>query len=285
LYAANFGRVSALALDPIEKKPLYHFHPGTMILSVGTVGCNLHCQFCQNWQLAQEEVETEEISPANLAALALRLQAKGNIGIAYTYSEPLVWFDYLLETAKRAHRQGLKNVLVTNGFCNPEPLRELLPYLDAVNLDLKGPDLFYQKRCAGHLGPVQNTARLLAGRVHLEVTSLLIPGENDHSEQIKALVRFLAELNPKLPLHFSRYFPHYRLDIPPTSLPTLEEAYILAREELSYVYLGNIGSTKYSSTCCPQCGAVLVERRGEIVVGGIKDGQCVACGEEVDLIL
>lgn len=285
LFAANFGQVSALALDPIEKKPLYHFHPGALILSVGTVGCNLHCQFCQNWQLAQEEAETEEISPADLVALAVQLQAQGNIGIAYTYSEPLVWYDYLLETTRRAHRQGLKNVLVTNGYFNPEPLRELLPYLDAVNLDIKGPDLFYQKRCAGHLGPVQKTAQLLAGRVHLEVTSLLIPGENDHRDQLKALIRFLADLNPKLPLHFSRYFPHYRLEIPPTPLATLEEAYDLAREELSYVYLGNIGNTKYSSTYCPQCGALLVERRAKVVASGIKDGQCVACGEEVDFSL
>ncbi|NLY91821.1 MAG: AmmeMemoRadiSam system radical SAM enzyme [Firmicutes bacterium] len=286
LYAANYGRISALALDPVEKKPLYHFYPGSLILSVGTVGCNLSCQFCQNWQISQEEVETEEYSPSELVALAGQLQEKGNIGLAYTYSEPLVWFDFILDTAKLAKERGLKNVLITNGYLNPQPLSALLPYLDAVNLDLKGSDFFYRKHCGGRLDPVLTTARRLAGEVHLEVTNLLIPGENDQPAEIKTLVDFLAGLDRKIPLHFSRYFPQYNLAVPPTPLATLEEAYRLAREKLSYVYLGNISDARYSATFCPQCGALLVKREAyRIKTDGIKDGRCGQCGEEVDLIL
>ena len=286
LYTLNYGRVSALALDPIEKKPLYHFHPGSLILSVGTVGCNLRCQFCQNWRIAQDEAETELISPEKLVALAAGAKAKGNIGLAYTYSEPLVWFEYILDTARLARKQGLKNVLVTNGYLNPEPLEELLPYLDGVNLDLKGPDTFYQKHCGGRLAPVMKTAEKLVGRVHLEVTSLLIPGENDGPDAIKDLVAFLADLDRKIPLHFSRYFPQYRLDLPPTPLATLEQACRVAREKLAYVYVGNVADPKYSATYCPRCGAVLVERSVyRVQLEGINNGHCAMCGEEVDIIL
>ncbi|HHW12877.1 MAG TPA: AmmeMemoRadiSam system radical SAM enzyme [Firmicutes bacterium] len=285
LYTVNYGRVSAVALDPVEKKPLYHFYPGSLVLSVGTVGCNLHCQFCQNWRIAHDEAATEQVSPEQLVALAVEAREQGNIGLAYTYSEPLVWFEYILATARLAREQGLKNVLVTNGYLNPAPLKELLPYLDAVNLDLKGPDAFYQKLCGGRLTPVRKTAEQLAGRVHLEVTNLLIPGENDHQDAIEDLVVFLAGLDRKIPLHFSRYYPQYRLKIPPTPLATLEQAYRLAREKLDYVYLGNVADPKYSTTYCPRCGAVLVERLFYgVKLDGVKNGHCAACGEEVDLI-
>lgn len=286
LYTVNYGQVSALALDPIEKKPLYHFHPGSLVLSVGTVGCNLRCQFCQNWRIAHDEADTEFISPEKLVALAVGAKVQGNIGLAYTYSEPLVWFEYIFDTARLARRQGLKNVLVTNGYLNPEPLKELLPYLDGVNLDLKGPDAFYRKHCEGRLAPVRKSAEQLVGRVHLEVTSLLIPGENDGPDAIEDLVGFLADLDGKIPLHFSRYFPQYRLNIPPTPLSTLEQAYRLAREKLDYVYIGNVGDPVYSRTDCPRCGAVLVERSAYgVKLDGVKNRHCAGCGEEVDLIL
>lgn len=286
LYAVNYGRISALALDPIEKKPLYHFHPGRLILSVGTVGCNLRCQFCQNWRIAHEEAATELIAPEQLVALAEEAKGKGNIGLAYTYSEPLVWFEYIFDTARLARQRGLKNVLVTNGYINPDPLKELLPYLDGVNLDLKGPDSFYQKHCGGRLAPVKKTAAQLVGRVHLEVTSLIIPGENDSPAAIKDLVDFVASLDRKLPLHLSRYFPQYRLNIPPTPLATLEQIYRAAREKLDYVYIGNIADPKYSATDCPRCGTVLVERLfSGVQLDGIKDRYCTNCGEEVDLVL
>ncbi|NLW55270.1 MAG: AmmeMemoRadiSam system radical SAM enzyme [Firmicutes bacterium] len=287
LYAANYGRISALALDPIEKKPLYHFYPGTLILSVGTIGCNFTCRFCQNWQIAHQEVATDEMAPEELVALALRWQPEGNIGIAYTYSEPLVWFDYIMETARLAKDKGLKNVLVTNGYINPEPLATLIPYLDGVNLDLKGPEPFYQTYCGGSLAPVLKTAAQLAGRVHLEVTNLLLPGENDDEEDLTALVRFLASLDRRIPLHFSRYFPQYQMRIPTTPLASLEKAFYLAKEELHYVYLGNIpDSGAFSNTFCPECGSLWVKRSGPTVtVAPFQEGCCLGCGREVDLLL
>lgn len=287
LYAANYGRVSALALDPIEKKPLYHFYPDSLVLSVGTVGCNLTCRFCQNWQIAHQEATTEELAPEELIAMAVRLQPEGNIGLAYTYSEPLVWFDYILETARLGKVKGLKNVLVTNGYINPEPLAALIPYLDGVNLDLKGPDRFYKTYCGGSLQPVLKTAAQLAGRVHLEVTNLLLPGENDGEEDIASLVRFLATLDRKIPLHFSRYFPQYQMTIPATPPASLKKAFYLAKEELPYVYLGNISdSGTYSNTFCPECGAVWVERKGlTVTVVALQEGHCVGCGKEADLLL
>ena len=285
LYAANYGRISSLVLDPIEKKPLYHFYPGSLILSVGTVGCNLTCRFCQNWQIAHQDAATEEMAPEELVALALRWQPKGNIGIAYTYSEPLVWFDYVMASARLAKAKGLKNVLVTNGYLNPEPLAALIPYLDAVNLDLKGPEPFYQTYCGGSLAPVQKTAAQLAGRVHLEVTSLLLPGENDREEDLAALISFIAGLDRKIPLHFSRYFPQYQMKIPPTPLSSLKKAFYLAKEELPYVYLGNIPDDGiFHNTYCPECGALWVERRGFTATVTVQDRCCSGCGREVDLV-
>ncbi len=285
IYSSNYGRVSSLALDPIEKKPLYHFYPGSLILSVGTAGCNLTCKFCQNWQIAHEEAEAEEISPEDLVALAIHYQPKENIGIAYTYSEPLVWYDYILDTARLGKEKGLKNILVTNGYINPEPLEELIPYIDGVNLDIKGNDRFYETNCGGRLEPVLNTAKKLAGRVHLEVTNLLIPGENDKEEEITNLVCFLAELDKKIPLHFSRYFPQYQMTASPTPVSTLERAFALAKEKLCYVYLGNIRDSRYSQTLCPECGQLWVDRTLEVTISGLKDGHCTSCGKEADLIL
>lgn len=285
IYSSNYGRVSSLALDPIEKKPLYHFYPGSLILSVGTIGCNLACKFCQNWQIAHEEAETEEISPEDLVSLAIRYQPEGNIGIAYTYSEPLVWYDYILDTARLGREKGLKNILVTNGYINPKPLEELIPYIDGVNLDIKGSDSFYENNCGARLEPVLNTASKLVGRVHLEVTNLLIPGENDREEEIVDLIRFLAELDKKIPLHFSRYFPQYRMTTSSTPMSKLEKAYTLAKEELYYVYLGNISDYRYSRTHCPECGELWVDRRMNVAILGLKDGHCAACGREADLIL
>lgn len=288
---SSYGQVSALALDPIEKKPLYHFYPGAEILSVGTVGCNLRCGFCQNWEIAHGDAPTEYLSPKDLVELADNYRARGNIGLAYTYSEPLVWYEYVYDTARLARKKGLKNVLVTNGYLNPEPLRELLPYIDAVNLDLKGwEDNFYRRHCEGRVGPVLKTVEIMAEKVHLEVTNLLIPGENDREEEIGELVRFLAGLDRRIPLHFSRYFPNYRLELPPTPISILETAYKLAKEELDYVYVGNIDAVDermgYNRTNCPGCGQILVERTGfKARVTGVDGDCCGTCGREVDLVL
>lgn len=241
LYTMNYGRCTAIALDPIEKKPLYHFYPGSHILSLGTWGCNFACQFCQNWQLAQAEPETRELLPSQAVEEALRLKANGNIGIAYTYSEPSVWYEYIFDTSELAKAAGLKNVLVTNGYINEEPLYKLLPYIDAMNIDVKAfQSDFYREYCRGQLSAVQRTVELAAGHCHVEITTLVIPGLNEAPEEIGELAKWLASVNPDIPLHLSRYFPQYKMNIPATSKETLIRAQDAAEEYLKYVYLGNV---------------------------------------------
>lgn len=238
----NYGKVTAIALDPIEKKPLKLFQPQTSILSLGTFGCNLACRFCQNWSIAQtDETATEYLAPGEAVELALKLAARGNIGIAYTYSEPLMWYEYVLDTAKLARDAGLENVLVTNGYLNPKPLKKLLPYIDAVNLDIKAyTEGFYHDMCRGSLAPVLRNARIIAGYCHLEITTLIIPGMNDSPEEIGNLASWIAQIDKDIPLHLSRYFPNYRLNIPPTPLSTLKAAGDKAKESLKHVFLGNV---------------------------------------------
>lgn len=242
LESLNYGLCTALALDPIEKKPLYNFYPGSKILSAGTFGCNLKCSFCQNWTIAHgENPPVYEVTSLELADLAQKHKAEGNIGLAYTYSEPLMWYEFVLETAKEVSNKGLKNVLVSNGYINEEPLQELLPFIDAANIDVKGyNDTFYPKMCKGKLEPVKKTVALLAPHCHVEVTTLVIPGENDKVEEIEELARWLSTVSPEVTLHLTRYFPNYRLNLPPTPRKTLEKAREAALRHLSKVYLGNI---------------------------------------------
>ncbi|HHZ20786.1 MAG TPA: AmmeMemoRadiSam system radical SAM enzyme [Firmicutes bacterium] len=286
LFTANYGQVTALALDPIEKKPLYHFHPGAAILSVGSFGCNLGCSFCQNWEISQQRRAGQLVAPEDLVELARKTQAEGNIGLAYTYAEPAVWWEFMLETAGRIRAAGLKNVMVTNGYLNPEPWEELLPYLDAVNLDVKAfTGDFYKRHCRGRLEPVLASVERLAGRVHLELTTLLIPGWNDGDDEIRTLAQWLAAIDPKIPLHLTRYYPQYQMDLPPTPPETLERAYRIAREKLDFVYIGNL-ATDHRHTLCPQCGALWVERSGWTGrVMGIADGRCRVCGLASPLVL
>ncbi|MDD5020039.1 MAG: AmmeMemoRadiSam system radical SAM enzyme [Candidatus Omnitrophica bacterium] len=240
LYTLNYGRAASLALDPIEKKPLYHFYPGETILSAGTVGCNLACLFCQNWSISQEvQTPTEPITIPGLIAHARRL---GSFGVAYTYNEPFIWYEFVLEAARAVREAGLKNVLVTNGFVEPGPLQELLPYIDAANIDIKSiRDDFYRKVCSGRVGPGLKTIETMAAACHVELTCLVIPTLNDSPEDISALADWVAEhAGPDVPLHFSRYFPCYKMTIPPTPPRTLFEAQKIARKKLSRVYLGNI---------------------------------------------
>lgn len=241
LAALNYGQVSALALDPIEKKPLYHFHPGTMIFSVGSYGCNLACPFCQNYTIAQQLPPTRYISAAKLAALTAEYSAQGSIGLAFTYNEPLMWLEYIMDVAPRLKEQGLKVVLVSNGFIEKKPLQALLPWVDAWNIDVKAfNEEFYRRLCKGQLDTVKNTVEEIVGKAHLEITTLLIPGENEAEDEIRDLARWLASLDPNLVLHLSRYYPAYRLNSPPTELKTLRKARQIAREYLNYVYLGNV---------------------------------------------
>lgn len=284
LYAANYGQVSAAALDPMEKKPLYHFYPGSLIFSLGTLGCNLRCGFCQNWHIAQtDSAPARYLSPQQVVqqARALREREASMVGLAYTYSEPLMWYEFVLDTARLAREAGLKNVLVTNGYINRQPLQELLPYIDAMNIDLKGAtDEFYRRHCAGRLEPVQETIRLAAQSCHVEVTTLLIGGENDSPEQVEQLARFLAGINRRLPWHLSRYFPNYQFDLPPTPLESLQRARQVAREYLDFVYTGNAPELDSGNTLCPRCGRTVIKRHGYLVDGsGLEGGSCRYCGE------
>ena len=239
----NYGLVTSMALDPIEKKPLRRFHPGSTILSVGSFGCNLRCAFCQNHEISmcsRERARTVSVSPEELVDKALSLRNSRNIGIAYTYNEPLIGYEFVRDCAVLAHQNGLSNVLVTNGYVNEAPLRELLPYIGAMNIDLKAfTDEFYQT-LHGHIEPVKRTIAISAAQCHVEVTTLIIPGQNDSPDEMRVLSEWLAGVDSDIPLHISRFFPRYRMgDAHATSVETIYALADIARQNLKHVYLGN----------------------------------------------
>jgi len=237
LYASNYGKIVSYAYDPIEKKPLNHFYPGSTIFSIGTFGCNLACRFCQNHELV---AFNGLVTPA-FDEQVLELAAQnGSIGIAFTYNEPTVWYEYVLDMSKKAHEKGLKTVLVTNGYINEAPLLELLPYIDAMNIDLKSmTNSFYESICGGTLSPVLRTIEICAKYTHVEITNLLIDGLNADQDELEAMCRWLAAINANIPLHISRYFPAHLLDVPKTRLETLALACDIAEKHLTNVSIGN----------------------------------------------
>lgn len=289
LYATNYGQCSSYAMDPVEKKPLYHFYPGSLILSLGTVGCNLRCGFCQNWQIAHESPPTSYLAPERAVELARQQEERGYhcVGLAYTYSEPFMWYEYVYDIAGLARQAGLKNVLVTNGYVSEEPLRELLPYIDAMNIDVKAfTDDFYRSACAGRLDPVLRTVEIAHKQCHVEITTLLVTGLNDSPEEVTKLADWLAGLDPEIPLHFSRYFPNYKMDLPPTPLETMSRAREIARKKLRYVYIGNAPELGESSTRCPGCDKLLIDRQGyRVRTGEITGGACSTCGEKIAVVM
>lgn len=240
LYSEVYGKITSIALDPIEKKPLYRYHPGEHILSVGTKGCNFSCGFCQNWEISQnmgaplENITSREIID--------RAKALKSFGIAYTYNEPFIWYEFVFDTARIARAEGLKNVLVTNGYVNMEPLEGMLPHIDAMNIDIKSSDeAFYEKVCKGRLAPVLDVIKRSARSCHVELTNLIIPTLNDSQEAITTLVNWIHDnVGPDAPLHFSRYFPCYKMSLPATPVETLRMAERIAKKKLKYVYLGNV---------------------------------------------
>lgn len=242
LYAKSYGQISSLALDPIKKKPLYHFYPGTKILSVGSFGCNFSCSFCQNYNISMNTPEVARISPENLVYEAFNLKSSGNIGLAYTYNEPFISFEYVLDCSKLNKEKGLNNVLITNGYVQEKPLMEMLPYIDAMNIDLKSfsPE-FYKKMCGGGIDSVKNTIEIAAKNCHVEITCLIIPGLNDSSDEMEAMSMWISNLSNEIPLHLSRFFPSYKLlDKDPTPRTTLETLAKIAKQYLNHVYLGNV---------------------------------------------
>jgi pyruvate formate lyase activating enzyme len=284
LFAATYGKVSAANMDPVEKKPLFHFHPGREILSIGSVGCNFRCGFCQNWHLVLGEAS---LSPAGIPELVRAASRSGSVGIAYTYNEPLIWFEFVRDCAREVRKAGMANVLVTNGYVSPEPLAELLPLVDAMNIDLKSMDPgFYRKVCGGTLEPVLDTIRAASRTVHVEITALLVTGENDSDEAIRRLVDFVSDTDPEIPLHFSRYFPQYRYTAPPTPPGRLEAACRIGREKLSYVYVGNYHLEGSEDTRCPRCGATVVRRIGyRTSPVGLAGNRCASCAAQLRFVV
>jgi pyruvate formate lyase activating enzyme len=285
LWAVNYGEIVSMALDPIEKKPLYHFYPGSQILSVGPNGCNLRCQNCQNWNISQELQPTRFMAPEQLVRAA---QEMDSVGIAYTYSEPLIWFEYIYDAAISSRELGLKTVLVSNGYINEQPFRELAPLIDAMNIDIKSMNpQFYRNTCKGSLDAVLRTAEIaIASGILVEITNLVITGLNDTDDDFRSLVDWLARLDRKIPLHFSRYFPQHKMDRPQTPTERLQRAFAIAREQLDYVYVGNIDLAGAGDTKCPRCQNTLISRQGyRISISGIVDGCCAHCHSKVDMRL
>ncbi len=280
LVSLNYGKVSSMGIDPVEKKPLYHFYPGSSILSIGTWGCNFSCGFCQNWQISQQKPSLETCTAEKIVDVALK---RDSLGIAYTYSEPLIWFEFVLEVAELAREKGLKNVLVSNGFINQKPLQELLPFIDAANIDLKSfSDDFYTKHCGGELNPVLESIKTIYQQdTHLEVTTLLIGGLNDDEQELEKLFNWIGELDPEIPLHLSRYFPSYKMTKKATDLETLQKAFQKAKKSLQYVYPGNFQLANQQNTFCPECGTVLINRKGHSGSSNIKEGVCYDCGRKI----
>jgi pyruvate formate lyase activating enzyme len=289
LVATTYGRPSSLQIDPMEKKPLYHFLPGQPIFSMATAGCNLHCLNCQNWQLSQrggEEMEQiYQMEPDALVAVALEYHCRA---IAYTYSDPIVFYEYMEDTARLAHEQGLRNVMVTAGYINPRPLRQLCKVLDACNTDLKAfDDGFYRKINGGTLKPVLEALRIFRQEgVWIEVTNLLIPGLNDDMSMVRRMSRWIKnELGADTPLHFSRFQPLYRMrNLPATPKESLERAHAEARDAgLNHVYIGNLRGHKAEHTYCPRDGTVVIRRNSyRIVENRLNgEGQCPVCNQPI----
>jgi len=240
----NYGRLTSIALDPIEKKPLYRFHPGSKILSVGSFGCNLRCPWCQNHDISMagaDGAETRYVGPEALADLAERYAAQGNIGVAFTYNEPLISFEYVRDASRVLKARELKTVLVTNGCTNPEYFGELLPLIDAMNIDLKSIIPEFYAGIGGDLDAVQENIQQAAARCHVELTCLLIDGENDSVDEMERMADFIASVSPDIPFHISRFFPRHRMtDREPTRMETMRKFEEIARRKLKHVYLGNV---------------------------------------------
>jgi len=286
LYSLVHGKPCTVHVDRIEKKPLYHFLPGTNSFSIATAGCNLHCLYCQNWEISQckpEEIPHLNLSPEEIVKKAIKEKCKS---ISYTYTEPTIAIEYFLDIAKLARKNKLKNIIVSNGFINEEPLKDFCKYLDAANIDLKSfDDKFYKELITASFKPVLNTLKILKeNNVWLEITNLIIPKKNDNLEEIKKMCTWIKNnLGENTPLHFSRFFPMYKmLNIEPTTENSLLEAKKTALENgLKYVYIGNIDIENTENTYCPKCEKSLIKRAGfEVISNNIKDDKC-SCSEKI----
>ena len=287
LRSVTYGYPCSVNIDPIEKKPLFHFLPGSPIFSIATAGCNLHCLNCQNWEISQASPETiaaASCPPERVVSIAQQHKCPS---IAYTYTDPIAYYEYTYDTSRLAKQSGLRNVLVTAAYCNTKPWKHLLEVTDAARIDFKGiTEDFYRRVCSGTLAPVQQSLiDAVAVGVHVEVINLIIPTLNDKPDEIRRLARWVkTNLGSDIPLHFSRFFPHYKMQhLPPTPLDTLDTARQIALEEgLYYVYIGNIRSQQGENTYCPGCHKLLIERQDYVVLQNVlKDGCCPDCGKKI----
>lgn len=288
LVSENYGKVCSIRFDPIEKKPLYHYFPGKIILSVGSIGCNLRCKFCQNFEISQSTVDDypfiSEYTPREIVEIALK--EANNFGISYTYNEPIVWYEFMYDIAKLAQTENLKNVMVTNGFINREPLEELCRFMDAFSVDLKAfTDRFYKQLTSSSLEPVLETLKYLKSQhKHIEITNLVIPEENDDEDIFLKMVKWIAsEIGINTVLHLSRYYPTYKLDRPSTPLSTLLKFLDIAQQHLNYVFIGNMRTEKGQNTYCRKCGELVIGRHGYSTIrkGLDEQGDCVKCGNNI----
>jgi pyruvate formate lyase activating enzyme len=288
LYTHAYGELIAQNIDPIEKKPLYHFLPGSKSFSIAAIGCNFQCGFCQNWQISQVKeakamgLRSQEVEPEEVVKQAKR---SGSKSISYTYSEPTIFFEYAYEISQLAKKDGLSNVFVTNGYMTEEMIHTIHPYLDAANVDLKSfRDDFYRKICKGRLAPVLKSIELMKKlNIWIEVTTLVVPGQNDSEEELKKIANFLAQLDTSIPWHISRFYPQYEMeDLEGTPLEILNQAYRIGKDAgLRYVYLGNVGEGNH--TYCYQCHRLLIERSGfSIGAYQVKEGRCPDCNSPID---
>ncbi len=289
LYSLNYGKVTSLNIDPMEKKPLYHFLPGERVLSMGSFGCNFKCLNCQNYLISQAtmgDVPLRDMEPQEVSGLAVAQRCPA---VAFTYNEPTIWHEFAYDAMKLAKARGLYTAYVTNGFIQEAPLRELSGLLDAMNIDVKGfTGRFYTQICRATLEPVLRTVELASELgVHVELTYLIIPGENDGRDEISQFARWAAGVDRDMPVHFSRFHPDYQMsDRGPTPIATMEMArQVSAEAGLSFVYLGNVSLPGSGDTVCPQCRTVVVERHGfRVRVDKVRDGRCTVCGRDLNIV-
>lgn len=285
LLATNYGEVTSMAVDPIEKKPLYHYKPSKNILSIGSFGCNMTCSFCQNYEISQSKPKTEFLNIERLISIIEEID--NNAGIAFTYNEPMMWYEYMYNAAKniKEHNKDTSVVVVTNGYINEEPLDKLLPYVDAMNIDLKGyTNRYYNKVCGATLEPVLETIKRCNNKCHLEITTLLVSDENDSLEEAENIAKFISSVNENIPLHLSRYFPRYKLENEATKVEKIIEARDVAKKYLKHVYVGNVSGVD-NNTYCKKCGTILVDRNGYDTKCYLRNNECSCCGENINIII